>query len=250
MKDVENYIRDILKTRKLHFTLIDPDEQTPEEALDIATQAIEGGSDGIMIGGSTVNGDDVDNTCKILSENIAVPIIIFPGNTSSVSSYADAIFYMSFVNSRNSYWINGAQALAAPAVKASGMEILPMQYMVVSPGGTVGWVGDANLVPRNKPKIPAVYAMSAELFGIKFFYLEAGSGAAEPVPAEMVAYSKKAAPKNILVVGGGIRDGKAAYMAAKAGGDIIVTGTVVEEVDDVKSKIQEITGAILKASKE
>ncbi|MBE6508796.1 MAG: geranylgeranylglyceryl/heptaprenylglyceryl phosphate synthase [Methanobrevibacter sp.] len=250
MKDVENYIRDILKTRKIHFTLIDPDEQTPEEALEIATQAIEGGTDGIMIGGSTVNGDDVDNTCKILSENIAVPIIIFPGNTSSVSKYADAIFYMSYVNARNPYWINGAQAIAAPAVKASGMEILSMHYMVVEPGGTVGWVGDANLVPRNKPKIPAVYAMSAELFGIKFFYLEAGSGAAEPVPPEMVAYSKKAAPKNILVVGGGIRDGKAAYMAAKAGGDIIVTGTVVEEVDDVQAKIQELTGAILKASME
>ncbi len=250
MKDVENYIRDILKTRKLHFTLIDPDEQTPEEALEIATAAIEGGTDGIMIGGSTVNGDDVDNTCKILSENIAVPIIIFPGNTSSVSRYADAIFYMSYVNARNPYWINGAQALAAPAVKASGMEILSMHYMVTEPGGTVGWVGDANLVPRNKPKIPAVYAMSAELFGIKFFYLEAGSGAQEPVPPEMVAYSKKAAPKNILVVGGGIRDAKAAYMAAKAGGDIIVTGTVVEEVDDVQAKIQELTGAILKASME
>ena len=250
MKDVENYIRDILKTRKLHFTLIDPDEQSPEEALEIATQAIEGGTDGIMIGGSTVNGDDVDNTCKILSENIAVPIIIFPGNTSSVSKYADAIFYMSYVNSTNPYWINGAQAIAAPAVKASGMEILSMHYMVVEPGGTVGWVGNANLVPRNKPKIPAVYAMSAELFGIKFFYLEAGSGAQDPIPPEMVAYSKKAAPKNILVVGGGIRDGKAAYMAAKAGGDIIVTGTVVEEVDDVKAKIQELTGAILKASQE
>jgi len=250
MKNVENYIRDILKTRKLHFTLIDLDEQTPEEALKIATEAIEGGSDGIMIGGSTVDGDDVDNTCKILSENIAVPIIIFPGNISSVSSYADAIFYMSYVNSTNPYWINGAQAIAAPAVKASGMEILPMHYMVVSPGGTVGWIGDAKLVPRNKPKIPAIYAMSAELFGIKFFYLEAGSGAQEPIPAEMVAYSKKAAPKNILIVGGGIRDAKAAYTAAKAGGDIIVTGTVVEEVDDVKAKIQEITGAILKASKE
>ncbi|MBR2557923.1 MAG: geranylgeranylglyceryl/heptaprenylglyceryl phosphate synthase [Methanobrevibacter sp.] len=250
MKDVENYIRDILKTRKIHFTLIDPDEQTPEEALEIATSAIEGGTDGIMIGGSTVNGEDVDNTCKILSENIAVPIIIFPGNTSSVSKYADAIFYMSYVNSRNPHWINGAQAIAAPAVKASGMEILSMHYMVIAPGGTVGWVGDANLVPRNKPKIPAVYAMSAELFGIKFFYLEAGSGVDEPIPAEMIAYSKKAAPKNILVVGGGIRDAKAAYMAAKAGGDIIVTGTVVEEVSDVKSKIQELSGAILKASME
>lgn len=250
MKNVENYIRDILKERKIHFTLIDPDEQTPEEALEIATQAIEGGTDGIMIGGSTVNGDDVDNTCKILSENIAVPIIIFPGNTSSVSKYADAIFYMSYVNSRNPYWINGAQAIAAPSVKASGMEILSMHYIVVAPGGTVGWVGDANLIPRNKPKIPAVYAMSAELFGIKFFYLEGGSGVQEPVPPEMIAYSKKAAPKNILVVGGGIRDGKAAYMAAKAGGDIIVTGTVVEEVNDVKTKIQELTGAIRKASLE
>ena len=250
MKDVENYIRDILKKRKLHFTLIDPDEQTPEEALEIATQAIEGGTDGIMIGGSTVNGEDVDNTCKILSENIAVPIIIFPGNISSVSKYADAIFYMSYVNARNPYWINGAQAIAAPAVKASGMEILSMHYMVAEPGGTVGWVGDANLVPRNKPKIPAIYAMSAELFGIKFFYIEAGSGASEPIPPEMIAYSKKAAPKNILVVGGGIRDGKAAYMAAKAGADIVVTGTVVEEVDDVQAKIIELTGAIKKASME
>ena len=250
MKNVENYIRDILKERKIHFTLIDPDEQTPEEALEIATQAIEGGTDGIMIGGSTVDGDDVDNTCKILSENIAVPIIIFPGNTSSVSKYADAIFYMSYVNSRNPYWINGAQAIAAPSVKASGMEILSMHYIVVAPGGTVGWVGDANLIPRNKPKIPAVYAMSAELFGIKFFYLEGGSGVKEPVPPEMIAYSKKAAPKNILVVGGGIRDGKAAYTAAKAGGDIIVTGTVVEDAEDVEAKIKEISGAILKASME
>ena len=250
MKDVEKYIKDILKTRKLHFTLIDPDEQTPEEALKIATEAIEGGTDGILIGGSTVDGNDVDNTCKILSENIAVPVIIFPGNTSSVSKYADAIFFMSFVNSINPYWINGAQALAAPSVKASGIEILPMAYMVVEPGGTVGWVGDGKLVPRNKPKIPAIYAMSSEMFGMRFFYLEAGSGASEPIPPEMVAYSKKATDDMIIIVGGGIRDGEAAYKASKAGGDIIITGTVVEEVDDVCSKIQEITGAILKASQE
>ena len=250
MKDVEKYIRNILETRKIHFTLIDPDEQTPEEALNIAVEAIEGGSDGIMIGGSTVNGTDVDDTCKILSENISVPIIIFPGNTSSVSKYADAIFYMSYINSNNTYWINGAQAIAAPSVKASGSEVLSMAYMVAEPGGTVGWIGNANLVPRNKPKIPAIYAMSAEMFGFKFFYLEAGSGASEPIPPEMVAYTKKATENMIVVVGGGIRDAKSAYSAAKAGGDIIVTGTIVEEVDDVKSKIQELTLAIKKASSE
>ena len=250
MKDVENYIRNILKTRKIHFTLIDPDEQTPQQALEIATQAIEAGTDGIMIGGSTINGEDLDNTCKVLSENIAVPIIIFPGNISSVSKYADGIFYMSYVNSTNPYWINGAQALAAPSVKASGIEILPMAYMVAEPGGTVGWVGDAKLVPRNKPKIPAIYAMSAEMFGMKFFYIEAGSGAEKPIPPEMVAYSKQANENIILIIGGGIRDAEAAYTAAKAGADIVVTGTVVEEVDDVKAKIQELTGAIRKASQE
>ena len=250
MKDIENYIRDILKTRSIHFTLIDPDEQTPEQALEIATQAIEGGTDGIMIGGSTINGEDLDNTCKILSENIAVPIIIFPGNTSSVSKHADGIFYMSYINSRNPHWINGAQAIAAPTVKASGIEILPMAYMVAEPGGTVGWVGDANLVPRNKPKIAAIYAMSYEMFGFKFFYIEAGSGADQPIPPEMIGYIRKAAPEIILVVGGGIRDAKASYIAAKAGADIVVTGTVVEEVDDVKAKIQELTGAIKKVSLE
>ena len=250
MKNVEAYIKDILKERKVHFTLIDPDEQTPEEALDIATEAIEGGTDGIMIGGSTVDNVGVNETCKILSENIAVPIIIFPGNTSSVSKYADAIFFMSYLNSNNPYWIIGAQALGALSVKKSGIEILPMGYMVAEPGGTVGWVGDAKLVPRDKPKIPAAYAMAAESLGMRFFYIEAGSGADKPIPPEMVAYTKRATDDMIVVVGGGIRDAKAAYTAAKAGGDIIVTGTVVEETDDVRSKIQELTGAIRKASME
>ena len=122
--------------------------------------------------------------------------------------------------------------------------------MVAEPGGTVGWVGDAKLVPRNKPKIPAAYAMAAEYLGMRFFYIEAGSGADKPIPPEMVAYIKGATDDMIVVVGGGIRDAEAAYTAAKAGGDVIVTGTVVEETTDVKSKIQELTGAIRKASME
>lgn len=243
---VENQIKDILKTRKVHLTLIDPDEQTPEGAVEIAKAAIAGGTDGIMLGGSTVDGEDVDNTAKALSENIDLPIIIFPGNTSNVSKYADAIFFMSFLNSNNPYWIIGAQALGALGVKKAGIEAIPMGYVVISPGGTVGWIGDAKLVPRNKPKIPAAYAMAAEALGMRFFYLEAGSGAEEHISPEMVAYSKKATDDMVLVVGGGIRDGKAAYTVAKAGADVVVTGTIVEETDDVEKKIFEIVSAIRK----
>lgn len=250
MDIVEGQIRDILKTRKIHFTLIDPDEQSPETALEIVKEAIEAGTDGIMIGGSTVNNKEVDETCKILSENIEKPIILFPGNINSVSKYADAIFFMSYLNSNNPYWIVGAQSLAALTVKQSGIEVLPMGYMVVEPGGTVGWIGDAKLVPRNKPKIPAAYAMSAEFMGMRFFYIEAGSGADKPITPEMIAYTKRATEEMVVIVGGGIRDGEAAYMAAKAGADIIVTGTIVEQTSDVKGKISEITSAIRKASQE
>ncbi|MCL2156697.1 MAG: geranylgeranylglyceryl/heptaprenylglyceryl phosphate synthase [Methanobrevibacter sp.] len=244
---VESQIKDILKNRKVHLTLIDPDEQSPENAVKIAKSAIAGGTDGIMLGGSTVAGDDVDKTAKALSENIDHPIIIFPGNTSNVTKYADAIFFMSFLNSNNPYWIIEAQALGAPAVKKAGIEAIPMGYMVIQPGGTVGWVGDAKLVPRNKPKIPAAYAMAAESLGMRFFYLEAGSGAAENVPPEMVAYSKKATDDMVIIVGGGIRDGKTAFTVAKAGADIVVTGTIVEETDDVEAKIKEIVTGIRKA---
>ena len=250
MKIVEKQIKEILNERPIHFTLLDPDEQSPAEALNIAQLAIEGGTDGIMIGGSTVNYSEVDETCKILSENIDVPIILFPGNINSVSKYADAIFFMSYVNSNNPYWLIGAQTLGAPIVKKSGIESLPMGYLVVEPGETVGFIGDAKLVPRHKPKLAAIYAMACENLGMRFFYLEAGSGASQPISPEMIDYSKKATDDMVIVVGGGIRDAKAAYTAAKAGADIIVTGTVVEETDDIKSKILELTSAIKKASLE
>lgn len=248
MKNVEDYINNILKTRKVHLTLLDPDEQTPDEAVIIAKAAIAGGSDGIMLGGSTVDSESLDSTAKALSENIDLPIILFPGNTNGVSKYADALFFMSYLNSNNPYWIIGAQALSTPAVKKSGVEIIPMGYVVAEPGGTVGWVGEAKLIPRDKPKIAAIYAMAAENLGMRYYYLEAGSGANQPIPPEMVGYCKKATENMVIVVGGGIRDAKAAFMAAKAGGDIIVTGTVVEEVDDVESKIKEIVAGIRKAS--
>ncbi|MDR2543971.1 MAG: geranylgeranylglyceryl/heptaprenylglyceryl phosphate synthase [Methanobrevibacter sp.] len=241
---VEEQIREILKSRKVHLTLIDPDEQSSESAVEIAKAAIKGGTDGIMLGGSTVDFRQIDSTAKALSENIEHPIIIFPGNPSNVSKYADAIFFMSFLNSTNPYWLIEAQSLGAIAVKKSNIEPIPLGYMVVEPGGTVGWVGSAKLVPRNKPKIPATYAMAAEYLGMRFFYLEAGSGANEHIPEKMVKYTKASVDNMIIIVGGGIRNKDSAYNLAMAGADIIVTGTVVEETDDVEAKISEIVSGI------
>lgn len=240
---VENYIKNALKDHKIHLTLLDPEEQSPEEAVKIAQEAVSGGTDGIMLGGSTTQSDELDATAKALQENIDVPIILFPGNITGVSKHADAIFFMSLLNSTNPYWIIGAQALGAPNIKKIGIETLPMGYIVVEPGGTVGWVGDAKLIPRSKPDIAVAYAMAAECLGMKLIYLEAGSGAANHIPEEMIAAVKKMTDL-IVIVGGGIRDGETAARAAKAGADIVVTGTVVEDCSDVKNKIEELVKGV------
>ena len=243
---VENYIQNTLKDHKIHLTLLDPEEQSPEEAVKIAKEAISGGTDGIMLGGSTTESTELDATAKALQENVDVPIILFPGNISGVSKYADAIFFMSLLNSTNPYWIIGAQALGAPAIKKMGIEVIPMGYIVVEPGGTVGWVGDAKLIPRNKVDIAVAYAMAAECLGMRLIYLEAGSGASDHIPEAMVAAVKKMTDL-IVIVGGGIRDGETAARVANAGADIIVTGTVVEDCEDVKNKIIELVEGVKSA---
>lgn len=240
---VENYIKNTLKNHKIHLTLLDPEEQSPEDAVRIAKEAIAGSTDGIMLGGSTTDPTELDATAKALKENVDVPIILFPGNISGVSKYADAIFFMSLLNSTNPYWITGAQALGAPTIKKMGIEVLSMGYLVVEPGGTVGWVGDAKLIPRNKPDIAVAYSMAAECLGMKLIYLEAGSGANEHIPEVMIAAVKKMTDI-IVIVGGGIRDGETAARVAKAGADIVVTGTVVEDCSDVKNKIEELVEGV------
>jgi phosphoglycerol geranylgeranyltransferase len=243
MMNIEDYIREVLKNRIMHLTLIDPEEQKPDEAVQTAQNAVLGGTDGIMLGGSTTNSSELDATAKALQENVDVPIILFPGNISGVSKYADAIFFMSLLNSTNPYWITGAQALGAPIIKKLGIETISMGYLVVEPGGTVGWVGDAKLIPRSKPDIAVAYAMAAEFLGMKLFYLEAGSGANQHIPQEMIAKIKKFTDL-IVIVGGGIRDGATAAEIAKAGADIIVTGTVVEHSSQVEDKIKELVTGI------
>jgi len=118
-----------------------------------------------------------------------------------------------------------------------------MGYLIVEPGGTVGWVGDAKAVPRNKSDLAVAYSLAAQYMGMKVIYLEAGSGADKHVPIEFIMKVKKLTDL-IVIVGGGIRTAKDAQEVKQAGADIIITGTVVEESDDVYNKIKELTDVI------
>ena len=228
-----------------HLTLIDPDSQSPEEAARIAHAATEGGTDAIMVGGSVgAAGVLLHETVEKIKEQTDLPVILFPSSVAGLCENADAVFFMSLLNSRSPAYIVENQALGAPLVLRYGLEPLPMAYIIIEPGGTVGYVGDARLIPRRKPELAAAYALAAKYMGMRLVYLEAGSGADSPVPTKMVALVKKLIGDVLLIVGGGIRSGAAAAELVAAGADLIVTGTAVERSQDVASFVSEMTTCI------
>lgn len=243
---VEEMVAKVVKADgAAHLTLIDPDSSSPADAGAMAAAAAEAGTDAIMVGGSIgAAGRALEDTVFAIKERSGLPVILFPSGVSGLCSNADAVFFMSLLNSRSASYLIENQALGAPLVYKYHLEPIPMAYVVVEPGGTVGWVGDAKLIPRSKPELAAAYALAGTYFGMRFVYLEAGSGAKEPVPKEMVAATKRAIGKALLIVGGGIRSGEAARRLAEAGADIIVTGTGVERSEDVAAFVREITSAI------
>jgi phosphoglycerol geranylgeranyltransferase len=228
----------ITKEGTIHLTLIDPDSQSPEEAAHIARGATAGGSTAILVGGSVgVGGRGLECTMQEIKASTNVPIIIFPSDVSSVCITADAIFFLCLLNSRNVAYLSTNQALGAVFIKSYGVEPIPVAYIIVEPGGTVGWIGDARLVPRNKPEIAAAYALAGQYMGMRWIYLEAGSGVADTVPPAMVKAVKAAIEDTKLIIGGGIRTDKQASLLAEAGADVIVTGTAIEEDADIEKKI-------------
>jgi phosphoglycerol geranylgeranyltransferase len=237
---VEKYLLDKIKKEvSIHMTLVDPEKVTTSSARRLAKDAYSCGSAAIMVGGSTsVSSSHLDKVTKALKESVEIPIILFPNNITGISRHADAIWFMSLLNSADPYFIMGAQVLGAPIIKKFGLEPISLGYIIVGEGGTVSVVGKAVPIPYNKPELAAAHALAANFFGMHFIYLEAGSGVGNPVTADMIRTVKNFV--NLpLIIGGGIRTGQQVKEIVEAGASIIVTGNVLEE-NQRKSKMTEL----------
>ncbi len=240
----EKYINDTIAEKgAMLFMLIDPvDYKTPEDAIRTGAESAEAGADLILIGGSIgAQGELLDKVTLGIKEKAKnVPVVLFPGNIATVTRYADAVYFMSLLNARNPYWITQAQMLAAPLIKHLKIEPLPVGYIVVEPGGTVGWVGDANLIPREKPRIAAALANAGEFLGNRLIVTDTGSNpqlqGSGPIPASIISAVKSAITVP-YIVGGGIKNPEALRIAYKAGADIVQIGAVLEEPGAVKEKV-------------
>jgi phosphoglycerol geranylgeranyltransferase len=241
---VESFLKSELKKKNaLLFVLIDSEVSHLEASSKLAKDVEKIGASAILVGGSSATDQiEMAQVVKGIKKGIKIPIILFPGNVTGVVPDADAILFSSLMNSENPYFITQAQALGAPSVLKFGLEPLPTAYLVIGEGTSAWFIGSARGIPFEKPKIAAAYALAAQFLGMRFVYLEAGSGAKSSVTPEMVQTVRRTF-NGFLIVGGGIKDVKTAQNLVKAGADALVIGTFLEKGGSIK-KLQEIAKAI------
>jgi phosphoglycerol geranylgeranyltransferase len=241
---VQEYIKERLQEGPIHITLIDPDKQDPKKAAEMVKLAEEGGTHLILVGGTMgVDLPKLEKTLEAVGGITDLPVVLFPAEANVISGNADAILFMSLLNSKDVKYVIREAASASIEIQRLGLEPLSVGYIVISPGGLVGEVGDVELIPRDDPSRAMDYAAAAQMMGMNFVYLEAGSGVGEPIPPEFIGEIRKLT-RIPLIVGGGIKCPECAGNAVRNGADIIVTGTLIETDVDLSSSLKDMIKAM------
>lgn len=216
--------------RKHFAVLLDPDNLTEASCLHLIKLSQTHPIDYFFMGGSLIVSQNQTKLIQLLKANTAVPVILFPSNSQHIDVNADGILLLSLISGRNPDFLIGQHVVAAPQLKASGLQVYPTGYMLIDTGRqtTASYMSGTTPIPYDKPTIAACTAMAGELLGLKYIYMDGGSGAAKPVSAEMVAAVREAVQLP-LIVGGGIDTLQKAENTLEAGADVIVVGNHIEK---------------------
>ena len=231
---------------KSFAVLIDPDTVTIPLMDEVIELSVKAGVDYFFIGGSLVISDQLDHCVEYVKKNSTIPVILFPGSSSQITKKADALLYLSLISGRNPELLIGQHVVSAPAIKSSGLEIMPTGYMVIDGGAptTVSYISNATPIPADKSDIAMCTAMAGEMLGMKLIYMDAGSGAKTPISESMIR--KVASQITVpLIVGGGITDPEKAYLNCKAGADVIVVGNAIEKNANLISELASAVHSVL-----
>lgn len=227
-----------------YLVLIDPDKTKGDKLAEFVKYCELNGVDGFLVGGSLMVDGNLQATINIVKKNSSLPVIIFPGGVNQVVPGADAILFLSLISGRNAEQLIGKHVFAAPIIKKYNIEPISTGYILVESGKvtTAEYMSGSKPVPRNKPEIAATTALAAEYLGMKMIYLEAGSGAENSVPEEMIKLVSETCSVPVIV-GGGIKDADTARKKVNSGAKIIVTGNYFENENNW-IKIKEFAQAI------
>ena len=234
-KTLLKFIQESAENRsKLLAILLDPDKSSVEEIPSISKRIENLNANFIFVGGSFVEDGVTSNFVKNLKKHTKIPVILFPGDYSQVTNYADGLLFLSLLSGRNPEYLIEQQIKSVPFLKNSTLEIIPTGYILID-GGThssVLKVSKTTPIAQDNIELAVSTAVAGMYKGKQLIYLEAGSGAKNVVNSEVIAEVKK----NIsipLIVGGGIRSKEQLNTAYNSGADLVVIGTAFENNFDL-----------------
>ena len=230
----------------IYAVLLDPDKKNHDIIESMVTNANESDVDVLLVGGSLMMDGKSHDRVRDIKEQSKIPVVFFPGSASQLNSYFDAVLFLSVLSGRNPHYLIGEQVISAPIIKGLGLETIPTGYLLLDGGAhsTVEFMSGSKPIPMNRPDITVAHALAAEYMGMKFVYLEAGSGAKQSVSDEIIIRCEE--NLNIhLIVGGGIKSPQEAASKIEAGASMVVTGSVVETSKN-NSLMKEFSDAIHK----
>lgn len=230
------------QSQKKLAVLLDPDKLPLDRLQRTLEVAVDSGVDYFFIGGSLMVNDMLDALLSDIRRQCSIPLVLFPGNSFQLSWRADAILFLSLISGRNPELLIGQHVVAAPFLKMSPLEIISTGYLLVDGGvmTSVQYMSNTYPIPANKDDIAVCTALAGEMLGLKMMYLEAGSGAKNPVSERMIE-AVRGAVSVPLIVGGGIRTPEKVAANCRAGADLIVVGNAIEREP---SLIREMMAAV------
>lgn len=228
--------------RKSLSVLIDPDKVEDLKSLhNLTLIANESYVDFFFVGGSLITNNNLSQVISELKKESDIPVVLFPGSNMHIDVSADAILFLSLISGRNPELLIGQHIVAAPILKNSNIEILPTGYMLVGSGVTtaVSYMSNTNPIPADKYSVAACTALAGEMLGLQLIYMDAGSGAKEPISSKMITKVKNTI-KCPLIVGGGINTTRKAKNAFEAGADVVVIGNAIEKNPNLLIEVSEM----------
>jgi phosphoglycerol geranylgeranyltransferase len=216
--------------RKHFAVLLDPDNLTEASCLNLLSLSKTYQVDFFFVGGSLITSANQAAIIKLIKANSDIPVILFPSNSLHIDKQADGILLLSLISGRNPELLIGQHVIAAPVLKDSNLNIYPTGYMLVDTGKqtTASYMSGTTPIPHDKPAIAACTALAGEMLGLKYIYMDGGSGAMKPISSEMICAVRKSVELPIIV-GGGVDTAEKAEAVLKAGADVIVVGNHIEK---------------------
>jgi phosphoglycerol geranylgeranyltransferase len=231
---IEKKLLEVKQERGCLFTvLMDPDSYSPEDFVKSGVKAQENGADCLFVGGSFMGGPNFTQMTQELKNAIDIPLVLFPGSCSHISPGPDAVLFHTLMSGRNPQYLAEEQIKGSVMVQALGIEPIPTAYLLIESGAqtAVEYISNTRPIPRDKAKITFATALASQMMGMRWVYLEGGSGAKLPVPVDHVGLVSQKTKANVIV-GGGIVSPELASERALAGASMVVTGNLWEKNKD------------------